>query len=110
MAEVGWAFGAIGEATVFLDYFKDLSDPRQSGKVIYPLAEVLLLCLLAVLGGADSFVDIARFGQKKLDLLRRFLPFRDGTPSHDQLGDIFATLDAEKFQRCFVDWVVALSY
>ena len=109
MARAGWEFGAIGEATVFLDYFKDLSDPRQRGKVTYPLAEVLLLCLLAVLGGADSFVDIARFGEKKIDLLRRFLPFRDGTPSHDHLGDIFATLDAEQFQRCFVAWVVALT-
>ncbi len=109
MAQAGLEFGAICEATVFLGYFKDLSDPRQHGKVIYPLAEVLLLCLLAVLGGADSFVDIARFGEKKRDLLRRFQPFRDGTPSHDQLGDIFATLDAEKFQRCFVAWVVALT-
>src|SRR5713226_887970 len=109
MVQAGWEFGAIGETTVFLEYFEDLSDPRQHGKVIYPLAEVPLLCLLAVLGGADSFVDIARFGAKKLDLLRRFLPFRDGTPSHDQLGDIFATLDAEKFQRCFVAWVVALT-
>jgi predicted transposase YbfD/YdcC len=109
MAQAGWEFGAIGEATVFLAYFQDLSDPRQRGKVTYPLAEVLLLCLLAVLGGADSFVDIARFGEKKIDLLRRFLPFRDGTPSHDHLGDIFATLDAEQFQRCFVAWVVALT-
>src|SRR5262249_45414236 len=51
----------------------------------------------------------ARFGQKKLELLRRFRPFRDGTPSHDHLGDIFATLDAEKFQHCFVAWVAALT-
>lgn len=35
-------------------------------------SEVLLLCLLAVLGGAETFVDIARFGEKKIDLLRRF--------------------------------------
>jgi hypothetical protein len=109
MARAGWEFGAVGEARVFLGSFKDLSDPRQFGKVIYPLDEVLLLCLLAVLGGADSFVDIARFGEKKLDLLRRFLPFRDGTPSHDHLGDIFATLDAEQFQRCFVAWAVGLT-
>jgi predicted transposase YbfD/YdcC len=101
-------FGALSEATVFLDYFKDLPDPRQPGKIVYPLGEVLLLCLLAVLGGAETFVDIARFGEKKLDLLRRFRPFRDGTPSHDHLGDIFATLDADKFQRCFVSWVAAL--
>jgi len=102
-------FGAISEAVVFLDYFKDFPDARQPGKVLYPFAEVLLLCLLAVLAGAETFVDIARFGEKKLDLLRRFRPFRHGTPSHDHLGDIFATLDAEEFQRCFVTWVAGLT-
>jgi len=100
---------AFAEAVVFLRYFRDMPDPRQCGKVTYPLDEVLLLCLLAVLAGAETFVDIARFGGKKLDFLRRFRPFRDGTPSHDHLGDIFATLDAEHFQRCFVAWVAALT-
>src|SRR6516162_9241533 len=100
---------AYGEAIVFLECFRDFPDPRQRGKVIYPLEEVLLLCLLAVLAGAETFVDIARFGDKKLALLRRFRSFRDGTPSHDHLGDIFATLDAEQFQRCFVSWVAALT-
>ena len=85
-----------------------LPDPRQRGKVVYPLDEVLVLALLAVLAGAETFVDIARFGAKKLALLRRFRPFRDGTPSHDHLGAIFAAVDAEAFQRCFVAWVAAL--
>jgi hypothetical protein len=40
--------------------------------VIYPLDEVLLLCLLAVLAGAETFVDIALFGEKKLNLLTLF--------------------------------------
>ncbi|AKI03380.1 transposase (plasmid) [Hoeflea sp. IMCC20628] len=101
--------GAVGEAVVFLRYFTDLPDSRQPGKVAYPLDEVLLLSLLAVLAGAETFVDIARFGDKKLDFLRRFRPFRAGTPSHDHLGDIFATLDAEKFQQCFAGWVAALT-
>ena len=100
---------ALFEAVVFLNHFNDLPDPRQRGKVTYPLDEVLLLALLAVLAGAESFVEIARFGGKKLDLLRRFRPFRDGTPSHDHLGDIFAALDAEQFQRCFVARVAALT-
>src|ERR1700688_3324080 len=100
---------AFGEAVVFLRYFKDMPDPRQRGKVTYPLEEVLLLCLLAVLAGAETFVDIACFGAKKLALLRRFRRFSDGTPSHDHLGDIFAALDAEQFQRCFVAWVAALT-
>src|ERR1700682_868080 len=109
MEGTAWEFGGGNEAIVFLEYFNDLPAPRQRGKVMYPLDEVLLLCLLAVLAGAETFVDIARFGGKKLPLLRRFRPFRDGTPSHDHLGDIFATLDAEKFQRCFVAWVATLT-
>src|ERR1700688_5186215 len=100
--------GALAEAVVFLNHFKDMPDPHQRGKIMYPLAEVLLLALLAVLAGAESFVDIARFGCMKLDLLRRFRPFLDGTPSHDHLRDIFAALDAEQFQRCFVAWVASL--
>jgi predicted transposase YbfD/YdcC len=109
MDEDAGNFEAFTETTVFLSYFKDMPDHRQAGKVTYPLDEILLLCLLAVLAGAEAFTDIARFGEKKLDLLRRFRPYRDGTPAHDHLGDIFATLDAQAFQRCFVAWVAALT-
>ncbi len=101
--------GEIFEATVFLHHFKDLADTRQQAKVVYPLDEVLLLALLATLAGAETFTDIARFGEKKLALLRRFRPFKDGTPPHDQIGDIFATLDAEQFQRCFAAWVTSVT-
>ena len=101
--------GEVFEATVFLSHFRDLPDSRQAGKVIYPLDEVLLLALLATLAGAEAFTDIARFGEKKLALLRRFRPFKDGTPPHDRIGDIFAALDAAQFQRCFVAWVAAVT-
>jgi predicted transposase YbfD/YdcC len=109
MDEDAGIIAALAETTVFLSYFKELPDHRQAGKVTYPLDEILLFSLLAVLAGAETFVDIARFGEKKLTLLRRFRPFRDGTPAHDHLGDVFATLDAQAFQRCFVAWVAALT-
>jgi hypothetical protein len=79
---------------VFLSYFNDRPDHRQAGKVAYPLDENLLLCLLAVLAGAEAFTGIARFGERKLGLPRRYHPYRDSAPAHDHLGDIFATLDA----------------
>jgi predicted transposase YbfD/YdcC len=109
MDETAQHDGEIFEATVFLGHFDELTDGRQAGKVVYPLAEVLLLSLLAVLAGADTFTDIARFGEKKLALLRRFRSFKDGTPPHDRIGEIFAALDAEQFQRCFVAWVASVS-
>lgn len=100
---------ALYEAVVFLQHFEDLPDPRQRAKVTYPLDEILLLCLLAVLAGAEAITDIARFGEKKRDLLRRFRPFADGTPAHDHLGDILALLDADAFQRCFATWVASIT-
>src|SRR6266481_8278292 len=109
MVDAAAGCAVFAETVVFLRYFKDLRDPRQQGKVEYPLDEILLLCLLAVLAGAETFVDIALFGRKKLGLLRRFRPFAQGTPAHDHLGDILAVLDAEQFQHCFVAWVAALT-
>ena len=109
MDEVVDEFGAKAETIGFLKYFNEMTDPRQCGKVLYPLDEILLLCLLAVLAGAETFVDIALFGRKKLEFLRRFRAFRDGTPSHDHLGDIFASLDAGQFQQCFTAWVAAVT-
>ena len=99
---------SVYESVVFLEYFKSMDDPRQSGKVRYPLEEILLLCLAAVISGAKTVSAIAQFGEMKLTFLRRFKPFKDGTPAHDHLGDILASLDPEVFQCCFVAWVSAL--
>jgi predicted transposase YbfD/YdcC len=107
MASSDAALPAAAEVIGFLDHFKDLHDPRQQGKVDYPLDEILLLCLTATLAGAEHVTEIALFGEKKLGLLRRLRPFANGTPRHDHLGDILATLDAEQFQRCFAAWVGA---
>jgi predicted transposase YbfD/YdcC len=97
------------ESIVFLDHFADLPDPRQLSKVIYPLDEILLLSLLAVVAGAETFTGIAEFGRMKLGLLRRFRSFANGTPDHDRLGEVFAALDPEQFQKCFVAWVAMLT-
>ena len=108
MAEAAANCAAFDETVVFLGHFNDPEDPRQQGKVDYPLKRSCL-CLIAVLAGAETITDIALFGRKKLDLLRRFRPFANGTPAHDHLGDILAVLDHEQFQRCFVAWVAALT-
>ena len=71
MEDVSADGGAFGEAVVFLRHFRDLPDPRQRGKVTYPLDEVLLVCLLGVLAGSETFVDIARFGDRKLEPVKR---------------------------------------
>ena len=100
---------AASEGIVFLSYFRDLPDNRQQIKVAYPLAEVLLSCLVSVICDCNHFTEIARFGEKRLGLLQQFLPFEHGTPSHDHPGDILANLEVAAFQRCFARWVTILT-
>lgn len=94
--------------SALLDKFSALEDPRQSWKVVYPLPELLLAVLCATMAGADDFVEIERWANRKLDFLRRFLPFENGIPSHDTLNDVLNALPGEAFSECFVSWVESL--
>lgn len=105
MSDSDGVFAAITETVGFLFYFRGLEDPRQACRIDYPLEEILLLCLTAMLAGAEHITEIALFGETRLSLLRKLLPFTNGIPRHDHLGDILAHLDPEQFQRCFAAWV-----
>lgn len=89
----------------FLQYFEDLPDPRQPWKVIYTVVEMLLVTLCGVICGAEGWVEVATFGESRLEYLRQFLPYTRGIPSHDTLGDFFSRLEPQAFQRCFIEWV-----
>jgi predicted transposase YbfD/YdcC len=91
-----------------LDHFSALDDPRQPGKVLYPLPEVMLLVLCATLAGAEDFVEIRLWGRQKLEFLRSLLPFHRGIPSHDTLNDVINALDPDLFGTCFATWVEGL--
>lgn len=95
----------------FSAYFSELKDPRRvmKGNHLYPLEELLFLSIAAVVSGADSWTSISYFGRTKLDWLRKWYPFENGTPSHDVLGKVFATLDPDAFNRCFVCWVDSIA-
>lgn len=91
-----------------LHSFDDLPDPRVSARCAYPLQELLLVALCAVTCGADDWVNVALWGDSKLDWLRRFLPFEAGVASHDTFSRVFAQLDAQRFEACFRAWMLQL--
>lgn len=92
-----------------LDYFKDVKDPRQRMKVMYPFSEILLLSLCATISNCDDFTDIVLYGREKLPFLRTLLPFTQGIPSHDTLNDLFRNLDAASFGKAFMAWTASVS-
>lgn len=85
-----------------VESFATIEDPRHGA--LYPLPEIMVLTVCAVISGADTFVAVEQFGKARLAWLRRLLPFERGTPSHDTLGRVFALIDPDAFEQCFQAW------
>jgi predicted transposase YbfD/YdcC len=85
--------------------FQDLPDPRVVGRCDHQLIDIIVIAVCAVISGAESWVDVADFGEAKQEWLSTFLELPAGIPSHDTFGRFFAALDAEAFQASFMRWV-----
>jgi len=69
------------------------------------LIEILIIAICAVICGADDWVAIEQFGQAKEKWFRTFLHLPNGIASHDTFRRVFAQLEPEAFQACFVSWM-----
>ncbi len=92
-----------------LKYFSELTDPRVERNREHLLEEILLIAIAAVLSGAESWNDIALYGEDKREWLKTFLTLPGGIPSHDTFNRVFAALDPEEMERGFVAWVSSIA-
>lgn len=91
------------------EIFKELKDPRIERCKVHLLEDILLLTLIAVICGAESYESIELFGKSKLDFLRTIMPLPNGIPSHDTLERLFKRLDSSVFETAFLRWTSTLS-
>lgn len=91
------------------EHFAPLEDPRIDRSKEHLLIDILTIAILAVICGADGWVGMETYGRAKEPWLQTFLALPNGIPSHDTFGRVFARLDPEQLQMCFLQWVRTVS-
>jgi len=84
--------------------FRQLYDPRINRKKKHLLLDIIILSILAVLCGAESYDSIELFGKTNYDFLKQLLSLPNGIPSHDTINRVFSILNPKQFERLFIQW------
>lgn len=88
--------------------FNRLTDPRVERTKLHQLLDIITIAICAVICGADDWVEMEQFGNDKREFFDKFLVLPNGIPSHDTFGRVFARIDPQRFQSCFLEWVQEL--
>lgn len=84
--------------------FSTLPDPRKHRNQVYTLFDIITVAILAVLCGADDWVEVNFWGESNLSWLQDRGICSHGVPSHDTFSRLFRFVDPEAFEKCFINW------
>ena len=89
-------------------YFNQLPDPRIHRNKKHFLIDIIVLSIIAVMCGAESWDSIEMFGKSKKDFLSKILKLPNGIPSHDTINRVFSLIRSDKFEYLFAQWAESL--
>src|SRR5438552_6529693 len=92
-----------------VERFQTLEDPRIERTKKHLLLDILVISVCTLLTGGEGFQDMELFGKSKHAWLQTFLALPHGIPSHDTFGRVFARLNPQRFQACFLSWTQAVA-
>lgn len=89
---------------IIIEAFEALPDPRIDRTKRYELIEIIFLTICAVLSGFETWEEIGDFGKEKESWLQQYLPYENGTPSHDTINRVMSMINHKIFEECFMNW------
>lgn len=93
---------------VLSEVLEGIEDTRRSNSVWYPLHEVLIIMLLAVICGATSYAKVEMFGKSKKEWLSKFLELEHGIPDACTFRNVIMEIDTEQLHIVFCEWMKSI--
>ena len=90
--------------TIF-NHFELLEDPRDIRGKKHELINIIIMTIYGILCGYTDFTNLADFLKVHEDYFTKLLDLKNGTPSHDTLSNVFASIDSKVFMQLFIDWI-----
>lgn len=87
------------------NHFEILEDPRDVRGKKHELINILIMTIYGILCGYTDFTNLADFLKVHEEYFTNLLDLENGTPSHDTLSKVFATIDSKKFLEVFITWI-----
>ena len=87
-----------------LERIEFIEDSRQRAKVRHRMIDIIIIVLLAVLSGADDWVEIGIFAKSHEKYLRQYVKLESGVPSHDTIQRVMALVSPEHMQELMTAW------
>ena len=91
------------------DIFGQIEDHRSHINQRHNLVDILLIGVISVLCGAETWEQMVVYAKSKECFLKKFLELPNGIPSKDTINRAFSAIDSDKFESCFIDWVNSIA-
>ena len=93
---------------VLFGFFADLPDPRRHN-VRHLFGDILAIAIPAVMCRADDGSEIVLYANSRKPWLATFLSLPNGIPREDTFRRVFARINPDAFEQCFIRWTTALA-
>lgn len=87
-----------------LSIFRQIEDHRRDISKLHDLNDILVMAIIAVICGADTWDNIEEYCQAKSEWLAEFLNLQNGIPSHDTFNRVISSIDSQHFEIEAVHW------
>jgi predicted transposase YbfD/YdcC len=80
-------------------------DKRVDRSKRFSFGEIFFLVLCSQVCGYETFREYEAYGKLKIDLLKKFLPYKKGSPSRSTIARVLAIFDPKKLDHLFLEWM-----